>query len=313
MNKPNKSTMEEEIKQAELNRIRVEIGKIEAEKKRMELLNNELARPWYEKIRSLQTFAAIVVSIPVIWFYVKEIALPVIKSENIELKLKNELIADTLRQKNRDLIAQREKQETDYLDNLSKLEVLYTKNAATLGHLTQSYKNLGDSLELAQSKSDDFKRKYQASFKEQEKQKHELTALKQQIAAERSRLSRAHKPDLISSRGAQPLSIQRNAETFEPEHDLRSKARQLLSQNEGRGILILKTNIPNLTVISARNGRSIPIKGDFFEVESNLKWYALDPFRQILHFKTQYGLQQGAVEIDLSGEDRVLYVEVKKP
>lgn len=96
MNQSNKVSIDAQIKQAELERVKAETAKAKAEEKKVALECAELERPWYKKLRSQQTFAAIVVSIPVIWFYVTEIALPLNKAENIELALRNEIVGDSL-------------------------------------------------------------------------------------------------------------------------------------------------------------------------------------------------------------------------
>ena len=100
MNEKKATNINEILKEAKIKRIYAEIGKIEEEKLKVALERKELERnlnlPW-SKFRSLfQAIIAGLIAIPLIWFYVKEIAIPIYNKENIQLAWKNEVTKDSL-------------------------------------------------------------------------------------------------------------------------------------------------------------------------------------------------------------------------
>lgn len=88
-----KKSLENQIKEAELQRIKVETRRIEEERKELERKNT---LPWYRRPAFFQALVAGVVAIPLIWFYVKEIAVPLYQSDNIKLKRDIEAATDSL-------------------------------------------------------------------------------------------------------------------------------------------------------------------------------------------------------------------------
>jgi len=78
-----------ELRAAELARIRAETKKLEAQREKIQLEGKELAKkfnlPLYRTKVLYQAIVAGIVAVPLIWFYVKDIAIPLFNKENIEL------------------------------------------------------------------------------------------------------------------------------------------------------------------------------------------------------------------------------------
>lgn len=92
-NDKNKRQTEDLLKEKELERIDSEISrnkeeilKIKIERLRLEA---ESKLPWFRKRLFVQAIAAAIVVIPLIWFYVTEVYLPIYNRDNINLSLEN--------------------------------------------------------------------------------------------------------------------------------------------------------------------------------------------------------------------------------
>ena len=109
---------------AEINKLHVEARRAELDSKRTE---RELNRPWYQSKWFVQAIVAGLVAIPLIWFYVKEVAIPLINRENVKLSWEVE-------KSKRDL----EKQKQEYEEQLNELtEEKERQSRLTLAELTE--------------------------------------------------------------------------------------------------------------------------------------------------------------------------------
>ena len=170
-----------------LKKLEVEINRIEAETSRIELEIEENAirinTPWYKKTLFIQAVVAGLVAIPLIWFYVKEIALPIFQKENIELSLKNaetekklhESIEKLRQEKiiyNAKLKSLEDSSKESWNERLEELEQLkkdYQKLQAERKNLLADYKelkNLNDKLKFDE-KFDELNRNIKKAYEEQ--------------------------------------------------------------------------------------------------------------------------------------------------
>jgi len=107
-----KKKIEDLIKTKELEKVDAEIAKIEEERKKIESEWKEIERKsnlhWYKKPLFIQAVIAGIISFPLIWFYVQDIAIPLSSRENIKLsreieQKKQELYERDIKQKQKDL------------------------------------------------------------------------------------------------------------------------------------------------------------------------------------------------------------------
>ncbi len=116
-----KKKMEDLIKENELKKVDVEIARIEEERRKLELERKELERKhhlhWYKKPLFLQAIIAGIIAVPLIWFYITDVALPISKRENI--KLSKQLIEE---KENLEEMKRKHKIEVAiYIEDLKKL------------------------------------------------------------------------------------------------------------------------------------------------------------------------------------------------
>ena len=87
VDKKNPKNIIDPIKEVEVGRIKAETEKIQAEKLKTDLEIKELEKkfntPWFKRNAFFQVIVAGLVAIPLIWFYVKDIAIPLYNKDNI--------------------------------------------------------------------------------------------------------------------------------------------------------------------------------------------------------------------------------------
>lgn len=170
MNENNNNIIQQQIKEAELQRIIAETNKIEAERKKIELR-------WYKNPGCYQgIIKAIVIgfiSVPVIWFYFAQIFMPILKKENVELAWRNTVTKDSLNKAKKELKDnelyyqskliefqnERIKQIKTFKEEYAKIDLKYKS-------LAEDYKKLKNHSLLTEEQRDDLKRKYEESQKE---------------------------------------------------------------------------------------------------------------------------------------------------
>ncbi|MEM8776898.1 MAG: caspase family protein [Pseudomonadota bacterium] len=115
-----------DLQEVEIEKLKAEAQKAKAEAKKIEF---ELSRPWFKRTALFQAIAAGFVAVPLVWFYVTEVAIPLYEIETISLTRKNEETALELQKREREfdarltqLVQEKDSQERDYLLRLSSLE-----------------------------------------------------------------------------------------------------------------------------------------------------------------------------------------------
>ncbi len=178
----NKKNIDDLIKEKELERFNAEIARIEEERRKLELERKELERKshlhWYKKPLFIQAIIAGIVAVPLIWFYVKDVALPLSRRENI--KLSRELIKEKANLD--EMIVQHEIKVGSYIENLKTLETDYDKVNSINKELVTKYEEL--------SKEND---KYADEI-------NELVAQKVEIESKRSAVSESIKQEVQLSK-----------------------------------------------------------------------------------------------------------------
>lgn len=155
---------------AETDRIKAEISRIEAETHKLQLETAEFEKkinsPWYRKEKFYQILVAGVLAIPLIWFYVKEFAIPFIQAENIKLSLQNEetrqelnALKNDYEEKLQNLRIEKENQRLDYLAQLKDIKAQYKNLDSTRQALAAQFGELSNLYEITKSKRDEFKSK----------------------------------------------------------------------------------------------------------------------------------------------------------
>ncbi len=169
-----KKSIDDHIKEKELERFNAEIARIEEERKKLELERKELERKshlhWYKKPLFIQAIIAGVVAVPLIWFYVKDVALPLSRRENIRLSKEIEERDQELVKKENHLNSMKVKheiKEEEYLKNLKELKADYKKVESIRDGLAKKYESLSN-------ENNGYKEKYALAMETLEKQKGEF-------------------------------------------------------------------------------------------------------------------------------------------
>lgn len=109
------------LRDAEERRIRAEIRKLDAEAAKLEIETLEKSKqselPWYRKAKTFQILGIAIVSAPLVFFYLKDFALPIIRAENIDLSLKLEQRKEELEKR----IGEFEQKELELVSDLAKV------------------------------------------------------------------------------------------------------------------------------------------------------------------------------------------------
>lgn len=131
---------------AEIDKLRAETRHADAQTEKLE---KETRRPWFRGSLFLQAVTAGLVAVPLLWFYVKEIAVPLYQSENIKLAREFEVSKTTLsKQKSeheeavKKLIEDREKSSRELLSKLNDLRGRYSNLEKVKLEIDSSYKRL---------------------------------------------------------------------------------------------------------------------------------------------------------------------------
>jgi DNA repair exonuclease SbcCD ATPase subunit len=116
---------DDRIKLAEIAKLAAEKAKLEAETR--EILDR-FSKPWYLSGSFLKALVGGIVSIPVVWWYVENIAKPALQMENLQLARQNELVEDSLsrqrKEYERQFLALKQEQADQKNDQAKKLQEL---------------------------------------------------------------------------------------------------------------------------------------------------------------------------------------------
>lgn len=148
-------------------KLQAEIARSEEERKKIELERKELERKsklhWWRKPLFIQAIIAGIIAVPLIWFYVKDVALPLSRRENI--KLSRQLIKekDKLDEANR----QHEIKVNGYIEDLKENK---TRNQ----NLVEDYTKIINVVNKLSNRNNELKDNYSSVIKELEAQKVEI-------------------------------------------------------------------------------------------------------------------------------------------
>lgn len=195
-----KKSLDEQIKEAEIKRIDAETAKLELESKELARIHNI---PWYKSRQPLlaiiQAVVAGIVAVPLIWFYVRDIAIPLWDRENIRLAKENIATRDSLETVKKQIEVTKDSlsgaQErifitSDSLNNLRR--ELVARQNEFLTRVTEFQKTvatLSQRLNLSETEKTQLEQTVQNLEKERENQQSTISHLNQQIA-EAEKLSR---------------------------------------------------------------------------------------------------------------------------
>lgn len=150
MNTKDRNQSDDRLRESEIKKVEAETRKIELEQKELE---RKLNLPWYRKPQFIQAAAAGIIGIPLLSFYMKEFAVPLIKSENIELS--QELTVTKTK-----FELEKIKQEINYLSQLQELRDAYADLDSEKAALVREYEILSKSMQLSESQRDAFRQKF---------------------------------------------------------------------------------------------------------------------------------------------------------
>lgn len=129
--------VEDDIKQQQLEKLRAETRKLEAERHEIEGGAWRLIkRNW------LRVFVWAILTIPLTWFYLQEVILPTLKRDNIKLSLENEEVRDKLRSISDSLNLELQELDFDRLELESeklRIDSLYNKLSNEYEALSSEY------------------------------------------------------------------------------------------------------------------------------------------------------------------------------
>lgn len=158
-------TRDEELILEQIAKAKAERNKCEIETKE---IKERLAIPWYRRAHLLQAVVAGLVAVPLIWFYVKEVAIPIYAAENNKLALDNSVQKKEIEKAKQDLEASKKV----YADNV---QLYLVQNESLQIELTE-YKKKAEDL---QKKYEDIASYYDTKAKQavQPKEQQEYTKL----------------------------------------------------------------------------------------------------------------------------------------
>ena len=132
--------------QAEVEKLRAEARQAEAEATK---IHRDLARPWFRGALFLQAIAAGLVAVPIVWFYVKEVAIPLHDAKNIKLQRQIEESLSNLRKEKaqhaeavKRLVEEKEETSRVQLSKLNDLRASYESVEKTSQELKAQYETL---------------------------------------------------------------------------------------------------------------------------------------------------------------------------
>lgn len=171
--------------EAEIEKLRADARKADVEARKLE---QELARPWFRRPAILQSFAAGLVAVPLVWFYVTEIAIPLYEIETISLTRQNEEAAFELQKRERDfdarltaLVQEKDEQERDYLARLASLEGQKERLEKDRQSLQAQYAKILDAQEISEEQRLEIEAEALALQRELDRSQGELQVIRQAL------------------------------------------------------------------------------------------------------------------------------------
>ncbi len=178
-------SLNDRLKEVEIKKIIVETNKLELERGELE---RQKKRPWFTRRLFLQPLIAGIVAVPLLWFYIRDIAIPLSRRENIRLTKENNATRDSLNVATTRFKAEKEVADRQHLNELNLSKKEYTKLDSIRKSLAGEYQKLITQYAFTQKQRDDFQMKVVSLEKESEAQKSLASELDAQIAKAEKRL-----------------------------------------------------------------------------------------------------------------------------
>jgi hypothetical protein len=159
-------------------RLRAEIRRLESESAKLELERLEMERrfnkPWYRGEGFLKTVVGALIAVPLTWFYVTEIAMPLQRKDVVQLAWRNEVVRDSLRVERRKFKADYQEQAVSYREQLERIRAENVRLDSLRQSLLGRYEDLENKYGAAVNQS----MEYQATI---DRLRRESTVTKQRI------------------------------------------------------------------------------------------------------------------------------------
>jgi len=211
----NNKSLEDQIKEAELQRIKAETRRIEEERKELQRKNN---LPWYRRPAFFQALVAGIVAIPLIWFYMGNVVIPSYNRDNIRLAWENEVTADSLRRAKKlhqakidSLNKEKADQAQKHLAELNQIKREYSQIDSIRKVLAAKYERLSQAHSLTQKERDEAKKNLASLQAQNKAQQDKVSKLESQIAQQEQKAAtlQADIPVYLSDEDANNI-IKRN-------------------------------------------------------------------------------------------------------
>jgi len=172
-------SLDDRLKEVEIKKIIVETNKLELERKGLE---RQKKRSWFTRRLFLQPLIAGIVAVPLLWFYIRDIAIPLSRRENIRLIKENNATRDSLNVATTRFKTEKEAADRQHLNKLNLSRNEYVRLDSIRKSLAEEYQKLTTQHAFTQKQRDDFQMKVASLEKESEAQKLLVSGLDAQIA-----------------------------------------------------------------------------------------------------------------------------------
>jgi len=187
----NNKSLEDQIKEAELQRIKAETARIEEERKELERRNN---LPWYRRPAFFQALVAGIVAVPLIWFYMGNVVIPSYNRDNIRLAWENEVAADSLRRAKKlhqakidSLNREKAEQAQKHLAELNQIKREYSQIDSIRKALAAEYEWLSQAHTLTEKERDEVKKNLASLQAENKALEDKVSKLESQIVRQKQK------------------------------------------------------------------------------------------------------------------------------
>ena len=176
--------------QAELDKLRAEARHAEAEAIK---IHRDLKRPWFRGSLFLQAIAAGLVAVPLVWFYVKEVAIPLYEAKNIKLERQIEESLSKLQNEKsqhfeavKRLIDEKEETSRNLLSKLNDLRSRYESVEKTRKELKVQYEKLLETHQFTNVNRDKLRAEYDELTSSIASKANDISQLEAEIVAQKA-------------------------------------------------------------------------------------------------------------------------------
>lgn len=176
--------------QAEIDKLRAEARQADAETAK---IHRDIKRPWYRGALFFQAIAAGLVAVPIVWFYVKEVAIPLHEAKNIKLERQIEKSLSELQNEKaqhaeavKRLIEEKEESSRNLLGKLNDLRVRYESIENTRQELKAQYEKLFATHQLTSADRSKLRAEYDELKSTSASKASDISAIEAEIAAQKT-------------------------------------------------------------------------------------------------------------------------------